>query len=123
VLVLAIITTVIAPCCFLVGSRPPTPPSEISFVYRTEIILTKTLALAGSLQSPSLLTFVRAWVGLSHPPEAHMSIRERIDFTLIWAIFSTLVAASTDFSILTNQIFVSPILLSVVQTKIDWVLG
>jgi hypothetical protein len=38
-----------------------------------------------------------------------MSVRERIDFTLIWAVFATLVAASTDFSILTSQIFVSPI--------------
>jgi FLVCR family MFS transporter 7 len=29
ILMIGIITTVLSPCCFLVGSRPPTPPSVL----------------------------------------------------------------------------------------------
>jgi MFS transporter, FLVCR family, MFS-domain-containing protein 7 len=51
-------------------------------------------------------SFLRAWLGFSHPPEAHMSGRERLDFTLVAAVFAVLVAASGTFSNLTNQYFV-----------------
>jgi hypothetical protein len=69
-------------------------------------------------------SLLRAWLGFSHPPESHMSPRERIDFTIIFFVFGVLVAAcvslalprrapradgasSVDtFSELTNQYFV-----------------
>jgi hypothetical protein len=51
--------------------------------------------------------FLRAWVGLPCPPGSRMSGRERIDFSIIAALFAVLVAASGAFGSLTNQIFVS----------------
>jgi hypothetical protein len=54
-----------------------------------------------------MTAFLKAWVGLPCPPESRMSGRERIDFTIIAALFSVLVAAAGTFGILTNQYFVS----------------
>jgi FLVCR family MFS transporter 7 len=66
-------------------------------------------AYAASHPSPPLSDFIRAWFGLSHSSGAHMSGRERIDFTLLCVTFSVLVAATTTFSNLSNQYFVRPL--------------
>jgi FLVCR family MFS transporter 7 len=56
-------------------------------------LIATSAAYAGSLRSQSMGSLLRAWLGFSHPPESHMSPRERIDFTIIFLVFGVLVAA------------------------------
>ncbi|KAF8972983.1 major facilitator superfamily domain-containing protein [Flammula alnicola] len=87
ILVLGIMSTAVAPLVFLIEKAPPTPPTY-----------------AASKESPSLFSLCRAMLGLEVEPAAYMSIRERIDFTIIVLIFGVLVAASNGFAILSAQI-------------------
>jgi len=52
-------------------------------------------AFSGSrIPSPSIVSLIRAAVGLPCPPEAYMTLRERFDLTILIAVFSSLLAAS-----------------------------
>lgn len=50
-------------------------------------------AYAGSKKSSSLMSLVRAMLGMQTATEAYMSIRERTDYAIIILIFGVLVAA------------------------------
>ncbi|EIW81787.1 MFS general substrate transporter [Coniophora puteana RWD-64-598 SS2] len=86
ILVLAVITSAVAPATFLIGERPPTPPTY-----------------SGSQPSESIVSLVRAMLGMKCPERAYMSWRERLDFTLMILIFGALVGASNTFSILSAE--------------------
>ncbi|KAK0461336.1 major facilitator superfamily domain-containing protein [Desarmillaria tabescens] len=88
ILVLGIISTAATPCVFLIRSTPPTPPTY-----------------AASRTHPSLLSFVKRVLGLDKTPgEYYMTVRERFDFGIIWIIFSSLVAATNTFALLSAEI-------------------
>ncbi|KAH9993244.1 hypothetical protein BJV77DRAFT_999502 [Russula vinacea] len=81
ILALAILSTAIVPLGLLITEAPPTPPS-----------------FSGSrIPSPSIVSLVRAAAGLSCPPEAYMTWRERSDFIILVSVFSTFVAASSPY--------------------------
>jgi len=63
---------------------------------------------SGSQPPQEIWDLVRSWVGKEpkHPETHVMSRTERIDFTIIFAIFSVLVAGTCSFGIFINQIFV-----------------
>ncbi|KLO14386.1 MFS general substrate transporter [Schizopora paradoxa] len=95
VLVLGVISTVATPLVFLIWDSPPTPPSY-----------------AGSVETPSFFTTVRAMVGKLPPPKentgtsanAYMSLRERVDFIIVFMIFGVLVGGTNSFSLLSDQL-------------------
>jgi FLVCR family MFS transporter 7 len=108
ILVLAIACTVIAPTFLLVGSEPPSPPSQSFQFFTPHPDTDKRISLpaySASVRTPSLLSLLRAWFGLSHEPAAQMSRRERFDLLILVILFGTLVGASTAFGILTAQYF------------------
>ncbi|KAF9484435.1 MFS general substrate transporter [Pholiota conissans] len=87
ILVLGILSTAVAPLALLIQRAPPTPPTY-----------------AGSKKSPSLLSLCRVMLGYNVGTAAEMSKRERIDFGIVVALFSVLIAASNGFAILSAQI-------------------
>ncbi|PPQ93805.1 hypothetical protein CVT25_013514 [Psilocybe cyanescens] len=87
ILILGIMSTAVAPLIFLIHKAPPTPPTY-----------------AASRKPQSLLSLVRAMLGLRVEAAAYMTRRERIDFAIIIANFAVLVAASNGFAILSAQI-------------------
>ncbi|TFK44255.1 major facilitator superfamily domain-containing protein [Crucibulum laeve] len=87
ILVLGIMATAVTPFIFLIENAPPTPPTY-----------------AGSKRSPSLRSLLRAMVGRETYPEAHMTMRERFDYGIVFLVFGILVAATNSFAILTAQI-------------------
>ncbi|TFK54532.1 MFS general substrate transporter [Heliocybe sulcata] len=91
ILVLGIINTVVVPAALFIGNAPPTPPTYIA-----------------SKAPPSLGSLLRAMAGRqdSDTP-AYMSIRERVDFAIMIAVFGVLVAGTNTFSILSDQ-YMSP---------------
>jgi FLVCR family MFS transporter 7 len=91
ILVLAIISTAACPALFLIGGKPPTPPTY-----------------AASQTGSSLSTLIRAVCGRKCPPSAYMTLRERGDFLILVLVFSSLYAAVNTFAILTGQIL-SPV--------------
>ncbi|KAI0302742.1 MFS general substrate transporter [Russula brevipes] len=87
ILVLAVMSTVVVPIDLLILEAPPTPPSY-----------------SGSrIPSPSIISLIRAAVGLDCPPEAYMTLRERADFGILVAVFSSLLAAINSLSVLSSQ--------------------
>ncbi|PAV15436.1 MFS general substrate transporter [Pyrrhoderma noxium] len=137
ILILGIVSTVVSPLVFLIGAKPPTPPS-----------------LSGSQVSPSFLTTLRAILGLlpevtcgdsavkslgssvskssskqnvvafqlgardnsdkslrqqktqeelGHA-DAYMTMRERIDFIILFFIFGVQAASGNTFSILSDEL-------------------
>jgi len=87
ILILAIMSTVVVPLDFLIFEAPPTPPSY-----------------SGSrIPSPSIVSLIRAAMGLKCPPGTYMTLRERFDFAILVSVFSALLAAITTFSILSSQ--------------------
>ncbi|KAG1732245.1 major facilitator superfamily domain-containing protein [Suillus paluster] len=89
VLVLAIISTAVAPALFLIESEPPTPPTY-----------------AGSKAPQSLYSLLLAVVGKVSPFDpAYMAPHERLDFTIITLIFGVLVGATNALSVLSAQYF------------------
>ncbi|KZT29060.1 MFS general substrate transporter [Neolentinus lepideus HHB14362 ss-1] len=91
ILVIGIISTAVIPAVIFIGNTPPTPPTYIA-----------------SQDSPSLSSLLRAMAGTQDPDTpAYMSIRERIDFAIMIAVFGVLVAGTNTFSILSDQ-YLSP---------------
>ncbi|KAJ1304650.1 hypothetical protein OPQ81_005791 [Rhizoctonia solani] len=88
VLILAIITSAVAPTAILIASKPPIPPTY-----------------AGSRPSPPAVQIFRAFIGKARQGEAFMSFRERLDMIIITLLFGVFVGAFSAFSILINQIF------------------
>ncbi|KAI0265746.1 major facilitator superfamily domain-containing protein, partial [Russula aff. rugulosa BPL654] len=87
ILALAIISTAVVPLDLLIAEAPPTPPTY-----------------SGSrITSPSIISLLRAAVGLRCPPEAYMTLPERIDFAILVSVFSSFAAAINTFSILSSQ--------------------
>lgn len=87
ILALAIISTAVVPIDLLIVEAPPTPPTY-----------------SGSrIPSPSIVSLLRAAVGLSCPPEAYMTLRERFDFAILVTVFSSFVASINTFSVLSSQ--------------------
>jgi FLVCR family MFS transporter 7 len=87
ILVLGIICTVAAPTVFLVGAKPPTPPTY-----------------AGSKTKKSLTDLLMALSGKERSPESHMSVRERLDFLIIFLLFGFLSGVTNAFAVLAGQI-------------------
>ncbi|KAG2368049.1 MFS general substrate transporter [Suillus spraguei] len=89
ILVLAIISTVVAPALFLIESKPPSPPTY-----------------AGSKAPQSLHSLLCAIVGKVRPDDpAYMTPHERLDFLIIFSIFGVLVGTANALSILSAQYF------------------
>ncbi|KAG1732247.1 major facilitator superfamily domain-containing protein [Suillus paluster] len=89
VLVLAIMSTAVAPALFLIESEPPSPPTY-----------------AGSKAPQSLNSLLLAMVGKVRPSDpAYMAPRERMDFTINALIFGVLVGAANALSVLSAQYF------------------
>jgi hypothetical protein len=90
ILVLAIISTASVPFVFMIGEAPPIPPTY-----------------AGSRKPQSFLSLLRAMIGfhVDESSDAYMTLRERLDFSIITVIFGVLASATTAFSILTAEIF------------------
>ncbi|KAH7921403.1 MFS general substrate transporter [Leucogyrophana mollusca] len=86
VMILAIISTAATPAIFLISAKPPSPPTY-----------------AGSKKAQSLLSLIRAMLGMQCPEDAYMSKRERLDFTIVIMIFGVLVGAANAMSILSAQ--------------------
>ncbi|KAF8070699.1 major facilitator superfamily domain-containing protein [Lyophyllum atratum] len=87
ILVLGILSTAVVPFVFLVGTAPPSPPT-----------------FAGSKPSPSLQSLLRSILGLKTSEDSYMTIRERVDFTVVTLIFGALVGGTNTFAILSAQI-------------------
>ncbi|KAI0689392.1 major facilitator superfamily domain-containing protein [Cytidiella melzeri] len=89
ILLLSIISTVLAPCALLMSEAPPTPPTY-----------------AATQRNPSVASLMRALIG-REPKANHtfMTIRERIDFTIITLNFGIFAGVVNSFSILTSQDF------------------
>ncbi|KAH9484995.1 MFS-type transporter [Psilocybe cubensis] len=87
ILILGIMSTAVAPLVFLIHKAPPSPPTY-----------------AAAQKPMSLLSLIRAMLGLRVEAAAYMTRRERIDFAIIIANFAVLVAASNGFAILSAQI-------------------
>ncbi|KAF9527297.1 MFS general substrate transporter [Crepidotus variabilis] len=90
VLILAIISSVIAPFVLLIGDAPPTPPTFSASTHQKH--------------QQTLTSLFRAMLGLSVEESAFMSKRERVDFVIVASIFAVLVAATNAFSILSAQV-------------------
>lgn len=91
ILILGIISTAAIPFVFLIGEAPPIPPTY-----------------AGSRKPPSLLPLLRAMLGMHNSHSdlyGYMTIRERIDFTIVIIVFGVLVGAANSFALLTAEIF------------------
>lgn len=90
ILVLGIIQTATAPLVFLIGSRPPTPPTYAAAHERSHRALLKEL------------------LGLPTGDEAQygrMSTREKLDFGIVTLVFGVQAGAVTVFAVLTAQYF------------------
>ncbi|OCH88925.1 MFS general substrate transporter [Obba rivulosa] len=87
ILVLAIIFTVVAPIALLVTNAPPTPPTY-----------------TGAQKNPTYMSLVRAMLGKEKPDAStYMTVRQRIDFSIMILDFGILVGVVNAFSLLTNQ--------------------
>ena len=97
ILALAIISTTVVPLGLFIVEAPPTPPSRDS-LSSCVILWSESwfiLAYSGSrIPSPSIISLLRAAVGLRCPPEAYMTLRERSDFVILVTVFSSFVASS-----------------------------
>ncbi|RDB25138.1 Major facilitator superfamily domain-containing protein 7 [Hypsizygus marmoreus] len=91
ILVLGILSTAVTPFVFLIGTAPPTPPTY-----------------AGSQPSQTLVSLIRAMCGLPTSLGSQMSVRERLDFTIVTLLFGALVGGTNSFAILSAQ-FMEPV--------------
>ncbi|KAJ7072374.1 major facilitator superfamily domain-containing protein [Mycena amicta] len=87
ILILAIISTVAAPCVLLISAAPPTPPTY-----------------SASKRAPGLLSLLRVMVNKGRSLDPPMTVRERIDFVIIFCVFGVLSAAVNVFGILSGEI-------------------
>lgn len=86
---------------------PPVSPQP--FPYLPKSILIIFLAYAGSKPPQTLTSLCRALLGWSVPPDAYMTLRERLDFVIVTLLFGVLVGADFALSVLSAQWFVSTI--------------
>ncbi|OBZ74517.1 Major facilitator superfamily domain-containing protein 7 [Grifola frondosa] len=87
ILVMAIIYSAVTPFVFLVGNAPPTPPTY-----------------AASRKHPTFASLGRAMLGKETTTNpTYMTMRQRIDFAIIFLVFGILVGIVNAFSILTAQ--------------------
>ncbi|KAI0268875.1 MFS general substrate transporter [Gloeopeniophorella convolvens] len=92
ILLLGVVSTIAVPIVFLVLEAPPTPPS-----------------FSGSrTTSPSIVSLIKAAIGLPCPPESYMTRRERLDFGILVSVFAVLLASINTYSILSDQ-WMSPV--------------
>ncbi|KAF7980761.1 hypothetical protein HWV62_36803 [Athelia sp. TMB] len=89
ILLLGILSTASIPFVFLIGEKPPTPPT-----------------FSGSHKTKSFSSLLKAMVGMQVDEADRMTVRERVDFLIILISFGALVGQSTAFSLLTGEIFV-----------------
>jgi FLVCR family MFS transporter 7 len=82
-LIIAIITSALAPCCFLVGTRPSTPPSYVATQFRQSAFSGLKELFRGS----------------------QTTAKGKRDFCIIVIVFSFLVAAFDSFSTFLNEIY------------------
>jgi len=87
ILVLGIMSTVAAPFVFMISAAPPTPPTY-----------------SASKKSPGLLSLLRVMATKSRSTDPTMTLRERIDFTIVFFVFGVLSSATNVFAVLTAQI-------------------
>ncbi|KAG9316556.1 major facilitator superfamily domain-containing protein [Chiua virens] len=88
ILLLAIISSAVIPAAFIISNAPPTPPTY-----------------SGSKPSQTLTSLSRAVMGWPVPPEAYMTLHERIDFVIITLLFGVFVGATTALSTLSGEWF------------------
>jgi len=94
ILVLAIISTAVAPLCLLIGAQPAIPPTH-----------------AGSKDPAGFISLIKALLG-KHPknetdePDHYMAPRERLDFLIMFTTFGLCVGQANAFALLTGEIFV-----------------
>ncbi|KAF8212680.1 hypothetical protein K438DRAFT_1957299 [Mycena galopus ATCC 62051] len=79
ILVLGIMSSAAAPFVFLISAAPPTPPTY-----------------SASKKAPGLLSLLRVVVNRARPTDPSMSVRERVDFTILFFVFGVLAAASLE---------------------------
>ncbi|KAJ7725873.1 major facilitator superfamily domain-containing protein [Mycena maculata] len=87
ILILGIMSTVAAPFVLMIAGAPPTPPTY-----------------SASKKAPGLLSLLRVMFGKGLPTDPKMSIRERIDFTIMFFVFGILSSALNVFAVLTAEI-------------------
>ncbi|KAJ7449413.1 hypothetical protein B0H11DRAFT_2332146 [Mycena galericulata] len=87
ILILGILSTVVVPFAFLISAAPPKPPTY-----------------SASKKSPGLLSLLRVMLDKGRPTDPSMSLRERIDFTIILFVFGILSSAGNVFAVLTAEI-------------------
>ncbi|KAF7351184.1 MFS general substrate transporter [Mycena sanguinolenta] len=87
ILVLGIMSSVAAPFVFLISAAPPIPPTY-----------------SASKKAPGLVSLLRVMANKGRPTDPTMSLRERVDFTILFLVFGVLTAAGNVFSILTGEI-------------------
>ncbi|KAJ6499353.1 major facilitator superfamily domain-containing protein [Mycena sanguinolenta] len=87
ILVLGIMSSVAAPFVLLISAAPPTPPTY-----------------SASKKAPGLLALLRVMTNKGQPTDPTMSLRERIDFTIITFVFGVLAGAINVFGVLTAEI-------------------
>ncbi|KAI6160984.1 major facilitator superfamily domain-containing protein [Pisolithus thermaeus] len=88
ILVLSVISTAALPAILLILESPPSPPTY-----------------SGSKRPLSLASMCRAILGLPVSKEAHISLRERIDFVILTLVFGGLDGAVSVLSVLSAQWF------------------
>lgn len=94
ILVLAIISTAVAPLVLLIGVQPAIPPTH-----------------AGSKDPAGFVSLIKALFGM-HPknltdePDHYMEPRERLDFLIMFITFGLCVGQGNAFALLTGEIFV-----------------
>ncbi|KAJ7132801.1 major facilitator superfamily domain-containing protein [Mycena crocata] len=87
ILILGIMSTVAAPFVFMISAAPPTPPTY-----------------SASKKAPGLLSLLRVMVRKNRSIDPPMSLRERIDFTIVFFVFGILSSSANVFAVLTAQI-------------------
>jgi len=89
ILYLGVISTVATPFVFMIGEKPPTPPTY-----------------AAAQANPSFMSLVRAmWGTEPRDSPAYMTPHERVDFAIVAGEFGVLVGVVNSFSMLTSQFF------------------
>ncbi|KIY44389.1 MFS general substrate transporter [Fistulina hepatica ATCC 64428] len=88
ILVLGIISSASVPCVLLIAEKPPTPPTY-----------------SARRKSHSISSLMLAWFGRETTPDAHMSMRERVDFAIITFVFGVLVGVTNTFAVVSEEIF------------------
>ncbi|KAJ7680271.1 major facilitator superfamily domain-containing protein [Mycena polygramma] len=87
ILVLGIMSTVAAPFVFMISAAPPTPPTY-----------------SASKKAPGLLSLLRVMINKGQSTDPTMTLRERLDFAIVFFVFGILSSAVNVFGVLTAEI-------------------